>query len=100
MTFRDGVDEPLATAILLEALLDFRVRSAGAMPVTLVHDNHVGEVEHDDFLQLQAAAVIRVHHQHGKIDNSIFLKRHCFLTSSDGFNENVVETKSSEQREA
>ncbi len=44
-----------------------------------------GEIEHHDLLQLQPAAVIGVHHQHRKIDNSIFLKRHRFLSRADRF---------------
>ncbi len=45
--------------VLLETLLDFRVRGARALEVALVHHHDVGEIEHDDLLQLQPAAVIR-----------------------------------------
>ena len=56
--------------------------------------------EHDDFLKLQSAAVIRIHHQHRLIDNSVFLKRHRFLTGADRLNDHVIETGTREQREA
>jgi reverse gyrase len=60
--FCNGIDQLLvscacakATAdrpVLFETLLDFRVRSARPLEIALVHHDNVGEVEHDDLLQL------------------------------------------------
>ena len=60
-----GIDKLLAPAVLFEALLDFRVRGARALKITFVHHHNVGQIKHHDFLQLQPASVIRIHHQDG-----------------------------------
>ena len=100
MTFRDGVQQTLLPAILFEALFDFGVRGLRSLQIAFIHDHDVGQVEHDDLLQLQTAPVIRVHHQHRLIDNSIFLKRHRFLTGADSFDDDIIESRPREQREA
>ena len=76
MPFCDCVDQSLVAPVLFQALFDLGMRRAGALQIAFVHDHNVGEIEHDDLLQLQTAAIIGVHYQHGKIDNSILLKRH------------------------
>ena len=100
MPFRNGIDQPLITAVLLQTLLDFDVRRSSALEIAFVHHDDVREIEHHDFLQLQPAAVIRIHHQHREIDNSIFLKRHRLLASADGLDNDVIEIGAREQREA
>ena len=100
MPFCHGIEEPLRAPILLESLLDFSVGSPCPLKIALVHDDNVGQVEHDDFLQLQTAAVIGIHHQDGLIDDSILLKRHRFLTSPDRFDDYVVESGVREESEA
>src|SRR2546421_4943905 len=40
-----------------------------------------------------------IHHQHGPIHSSVFLKWHRFLTSADRLNNDVVKIRLSEQRE-
>ena len=99
MAFCDRVDEPLRPPVLLETLLDLGMRGARALQVALVHHHNVGEIEHHDLLQLQPAAVIGVHHQHRKIDNSIFLKRHCFLSRADRFDDHIIEIRLREESE-
>ena len=100
MPFCDGVDEPLRAPILFQTLFDLRVRGAGALEIALVHHHDVGEIEHDDLLQLQPAAIIGIHYKNGQIDNSIFLKRHRFLPGADRLDNDVVKIRSPEQREA
>jgi hypothetical protein len=73
--FCNGIDQLLvspacakATAgrpVLFETLLDFRMRSARALEIALVDHHNVSQVEHHDLLQLQPAAVIGIHHEHG-----------------------------------
>ena len=100
MPFRDRIDEALLASILLEPLLDFGVRRLRALQIALVYDDDVGQIEHDDFLQLQPAAVIRIHHQHRQINESIFLKWHRLLARAHGLNNNTIEIRLREQRQA
>ena len=93
MPFCNRIDEVLASLVLLETLLDFSVRGACALEIALVHDYDVGQIEHNDLLQLQPAAVIRIHHQHGRIDNSVFLKRHRLLTGAHRLDDDVIEIR-------
>jgi hypothetical protein len=91
MPFCDRINELLIASVLFETFFDFGVGGAGALEIALVHDHNVGEIEHDDLLQLQPAAIIGIHYEHGKIDNSILLKRHCLLPGADCFDNDVVE---------
>ena len=100
MPFCNCVNELLIAPVLFQTLFDFGVRGAGALEIALVHDHDVGQIEHDDLLQLQPAAVIGIHHQHGKIDNSIFLERHRLLAGADRLDDDVIEFRFREQREA
>src|SRR5260370_26997725 len=100
MPFCYRVDELLRSSILLEALLDFGVRRACTLKITLVHHHKVSEIEHHDLLQLQSTAIVGVHHEHGKIDNSIFSNMHRFLAIADRLHHHIVETGAREQREA
>ena len=93
MPFCHCVNQLLITPVLFQPLFDFRMRSPGALEVALVYHYDVGKIEHDDFLQLQPAAVIRIHYQHRLIDNAIFLKRHRLLASADRFNDHVIERR-------
>ena len=100
MAFCHRVDELLVTTVLFETLFDFRVRRAGALKIALVHHHDVGQIKHRDLLQLEPAAIVRIHHQHGLINNPMFLKRHCLLAGAYGLDDDVVEIRASEQREA
>ncbi len=99
MPFGNRVDESLRAPVLLETLLDLGVGGACALQIALVHHYDVGEVEHHNLLQLQPAAVIGVHHQHRKIDNAIFLKRHRFLPRTDRFDDHIIEIRLREEGE-
>jgi hypothetical protein len=92
MTFCDGVDKLLAAAILLETLLDFTMGSPRPLQIAFIYHDDIGEIEHDDLLQLQSAAVIGIHHQHGEIDDTVGLERHRFLSRPDGFDNDIIET--------
>ncbi len=96
MAFCNGIEQPLITAVLVQALFDFGMRSTGALKIAFVHHYDIGKVEHHDFLQLQPAAVIRVHYQHGLIDDAIFLKRHRLLAGAHCFNDHVIEPRPGE----
>jgi len=100
MALCNGVNELLVPSVLLETLFNLRMRCASALEIALVHHDDVGEVEHHDLLQLQPAAVIRIHHQHRQIDNSIFSKRHRLLACADCLDDDVIEIGPREQREA
>jgi len=63
--FCNGIDQLLVLPVLFETLLDFRVRSARALEIALVHHHDVSQIEHHDLLQLQPASVVGIHHQHG-----------------------------------
>src|SRR6266542_903037 len=99
MSFCNGVDQPLITPVLFQTLFDFGVRSAGALEIAFVYHHGISKIEHYDFLQLQSAAVVGVHHQNSRIDNAIFLKRHRLLAGADGFYDYVIEPRPSEQRQ-
>jgi hypothetical protein len=62
MPFCDRINELLIAPVLFETLFDFGVRGAGSLKIALVHHHNVREIEHDDLLQLQPAAVIGIHH--------------------------------------
>jgi len=49
MPFCHRVDQLLITAVLLQTLLDFRVRGAGTLKIALVHHHDVSKIEHYDF---------------------------------------------------
>ena len=91
MTFGNARDQLLGTLVLVEAPLDLENGGACTSLIGFVNHYNVGQVEHDDLLQLQARAVIRIHDQHGLIDKSIFLKWHRFLASADRFDNHVIE---------
>ena len=93
MPFCHRDDQPLITPVLLQALFDFRVRRTGALKIAFVHHHDIGKIEHHDFLQLQPAAVIRVHYQYSLIDHAIVLKRHRLLASAHRFNDHVIERR-------
>ena len=99
MPFCHRIDQSLITPVLLQALFDFRVRGARALKIAFVHHHNVGKIEHHDFLQLQPAAVIRVHYQHSLIDNTVFLERHRLLASTHRLNDHVIEPGAREQRQ-
>ena len=61
--------------------------------------NNVGQIEHDDLLQLQTRAVIRVHYQH-RLINELTLERHCLLPCADRLDDDVVKTALGEKLEA
>jgi len=82
MTFRDRRDELLRTLVLRQAMLDLGDRRLGAVEIGFVHDHDVGYVQHHDLLQLQTRAVIRIHHEHGLI-NQLAPERKRFLTRAD-----------------
>ena len=65
MPFCNRVDQLLVAAVLFQALFDLGMRRAGALEIAFVHHHNVGEIEHNDLLQLQPASVIRVHHENG-----------------------------------
>jgi len=65
MPFCDGVNELLPATVLFQTLFDFAVGGASALKIALVHYHDIGQIEHDDFLQLQPAAIIGIHYQHG-----------------------------------
>ena len=74
MPFCHCVNQPLITPVLFQALFDFRVGSSGTLKIAFVHDYDIGKIQHHDFLELQPAAVIRVHYQYSLVDNAIFLR--------------------------
>ena len=76
------------------------MRCACALEIAFVHHHDIGQIKHHDLLQLQPATIIRVHHQYRKIGNSTSTKRHRFLPGADGFDEDVIEIRTGEQREA
>ena len=96
MPFCYGINQPLIPPVLIQALFDFSVRSTCALKIAFVYDYDVGKIEHDDFLQLQPAAVIRIHYEYSLVDNPIFLKRHGLLTSAHSFDDHVIESRPGE----
>ena len=100
MPFCDGIDELLITPVLFQTLFDFGVRGSGALKIAFVYHHDVGKIEHHDFLQLQSATVIRIHHQDGLIYNAILLERHRFLSGANGLDDDIIETRSSEEGQA
>ena len=107
MAFRNSVDQLLvspagakAAAVLFEALLDFRVCGARTLEIAFVHYHDICEVEHHDLLQLQPASVIRIHHQHGRIDYSVLLKRHRLLASAHRLDDDVIEIRPRQKSQA
>src|SRR5207249_9122744 len=100
MTFGNRVDQLLMAAILPEPLLDFSMRRSSALEIALVHHHHVSQIEHHDFLQLQPATIIRVHHQNGKSDNPISSEGHSFLSGPDCFDKDVIKSRTGKEREA
>ena len=96
MSFCYCVDESLITAVLFQTLFNFGVSRTRALKIALVYHYDISEIEHDDFLQLQAASVIGVHYKYGLIDDAIFLKRHGLLASSHSFDNHVVESRPGE----
>ncbi len=85
--------------ILFQAPLDFAHRRARTVLIALVHDNDIREIEHDDFLELQTRAVIRIHHQHGLIDE-LALERHRFLSGPDRLDDDVIKVTLREKPQA
>ena len=63
MPFCNGIDELLVSAVLFEALLNFRMRGARSLKIALVHYHDIRQIEHHDLLLLQPAAVIGIHYQ-------------------------------------
>ena len=96
MPFCHCVNQPLITPVLFQALFDFRVRSSGTLKIAFVHHYDIGKIQHHDFLELQPAAVIRVHYQYSLVDNATFLKWHRLLASPHGFNDHVIERRPGE----
>ena len=94
MPFCNGIDQALITPVLFQALLDFGMRGPSALKIAFVDHHGIGKIEHHDFLQLQPASVIGVHHQDGRVDNAILLERHRFLTGANGFNDHVIKPRS------
>ena len=50
MPFCNGIDELLVSPVLIETLLDFRVRSARSLEIAFVHHYDVSQIEHHDLL--------------------------------------------------
>ena len=96
MPFCYCINQPLITSVLFQTLFDFSVRSTGALKIAFVYHYDIGKIEHHDFLQLQPAAVIRVHYQYSLVDNAIFLKWHRLLASAHRFNDHVIERRPGE----
>ena len=92
MTLGDARDQLLGAAVLLETLLDLENSRASTGLIGLVHHHDIGQIEHDDLLQLQSRTIIRIHDQHSHIDDPVFLKRHRFLTRADRLYDDVIET--------
>ena len=90
MPLRHRRDNLLPALVLRKAIFDFGQRRLRAIEIGLVHDNDVGHIEHHDFLQLQTRAVIRIHHQHGLIDQ-LAAKRQRFLPGADRLDDDVIE---------
>ena len=97
MPLGHSIDQPLGPPILLEPLLDFRVCGPGSLKIAFIHNDDVGQIEHHNLLQLQSAAVVRIHHQDGLIDYSIFLERHRFLTCADSFDDHIIKARLGEK---
>ena len=97
MPFCNGIDQALITPVLFQALLDFGMRGPSALKIAFVDHHGIGKIEHHDFLQLQPASVIGVHHQDGRVDNAILLERHRFLTGANGFNDHVIKPRTGKQ---
>ena len=53
MAFRHAPEQLLRAPILLKALFDLEDGGAGARLIGFVDHNDVGQIEHDNFLQLQ-----------------------------------------------
>ena len=62
MAFGDRGHDLLFSLVLRQSLLDFRQRRLGPLQIGFVHDDDVGDIEHDNLLQLQARSVIGVHY--------------------------------------
>src|ERR1700676_4624046 len=92
MPFGHARDQLLSAAVLLEELVRLEDGSTRTPLIGFVHNDDIGQVEHDDLLQLQSRAVIRIHDQYGKIDNSILRERHRFLTGADSFDNDVIKS--------
>ena len=81
---------PLPAPVLLHSPSDLAHRSPGAILIALVHDNNIRQVEHDNFLELQARTVVGVHNEHGLVDQFV-LKGHRFLAGADRLDNHVIE---------
>ena len=91
MAFRNRGHDFLFSLVLRQSLFDFRQRRLSPLQIGFVHDDNVGDIEHDNLLQLQARAIIGIHHQYGLIHQFV-AKRQCLLAGPDGFDNDVVET--------
>ncbi len=92
MPFCDRRNDLLIPFILRQALLDFGQCRFRALQIRFVHDHNIGHIEHDDFLQLQARAVIRIHDEHRLIDQLI-PERQRFLSGSNCFDDDVIKSR-------
>ena len=90
MPLGDRRQHALLPSVLFHAPPDLAHRGPRAVLITLIHDDDVREVEHDDFLQLQPRPVIRIHHQH-RLINELALKRHRFLSGANRLDDEVIE---------
>src|SRR2546429_1290998 len=53
-----------------QSVFDFGQRGLGPFQISFVHHHDVGDIEHDNLLQLQARPVIGIHDQYGLINRS------------------------------
>ena len=90
MPLRDRRQHALPPSVLFHTSSDFAHRRSRAVLITLIHDDDIRQIEHDDFLQLQSRTVIGIHDEHGLVDE-FALERHRFLAGPDRLDNDVVE---------
>ena len=98
MAFSDRGHDLLFSFVLRQSLFDFRQRRLGPLQIGFVHHDNVGDIEHDNLLQLQARPIIGIHYQYSLIHQFV-AKRQRLLPGSDGFDDDVVESGMRQQRE-
>ena len=99
MAFCNCRHDLLFALVLRQSLLDLQQRGFCPLQIRFIHHHDVGYIEHHNFLQLQSGSVIGIHHQDGLIDQLV-AKWQCFLASTNGFDNHIIEPGTREQGEA
>ena len=99
MAFGNRGHDFLFALVLRQSVFDFGQRGLGPFQISFVHHHDVGDIEHDNLLQLQARPVIGIHDQYGLIDQFV-AKGQCFLTGTNRLDDDVIEFGTRQQLQA